>query len=233
MSNFYERLVGEAGKAVQEDYRPPERPACAHFVSEMMRKAGWKGKTTGWVPDFIDFGKHVKEPQAGDLVIFKQTYDAVSPAGIGPEDDKTHVGIVIGKSQFIHYSASADRPLVETFTDWWKNHVETYIRLPDPDPAKSPASQTNTIPTSTPQTPQGTKDDISTLKLFYHPATDRPKIIIDGKEDALDEMLLTARTKSGNEICITSHPFETAPYIRLNKQNAKVKSIEWTVKYEP
>lgn len=231
MSNFYERLVNEARKAVGEGYRPPERPACAHFVSEMMRRAGWKDKTTGWVPDFIDFGRQVKEPEAGDLVIFKQTYDAVYPAGIGPEDDKTHGGIVIGKSQFIHYSASADKPLVETFTEWWKNHVETYIRLPDPDPSTPPASQSNTG--QNPQPPQGTKDDLSTLKLFYHPAADRPKIIIDGKEDILEEMLLTARTKRGNEICITSHPFETTPCIRLNKQNSKIKSIELTVKYEP
>jgi len=60
------------------------------------------------------------KPKDGDLVIFDRTYDAVAPAGIGPEDDMTHIGIVLdaADTKYIHFSSSADAP-VHMWWDTW------------------------------------------------------------------------------------------------------------------
>lgn len=215
LSKFGDEIAEEAVKAVQNGYTPSVKPACANFVSAMMRKAGWRFSLTNYVPDYFGMGKEVNFPERGDLVIFKQTYDAVFPQGIGEEDDKTHVGIFINNGMFVHYSSSANNPVRAKLSGYWKSHLETYIRLPDvladePTPSR----------------------EYSNMKVFYHPAAPRPKVVIDGKEEWLEEMLITARTRNGTEIAFSSHEFEEYPFIRVNDKKGKVKAIEWHIKYE-
>ncbi|MCD4785369.1 MAG: hypothetical protein K8T10_16240 [Candidatus Eremiobacteraeota bacterium] len=253
MSKFGDKIVSEALKAVQNGYTPTVRPACANFVSAMMRKAGWRNSLTNYVPDFFGMGKQVTSPEPGDLVIFKKTYDAVFPAGIGDEDDKTHVGIVLRgqrpevgdqtkvggqicrrdvpvpinfrnpTTEFVHYSSSADKPVIANLSGYWADHLETFIRLPDILSDEPPPSK-----------------EYSNFKMFYHPAAPRPKVVIDGKEEWLDEMLITARTRNGTEIALSSHEFEEYPFIRIERREmgnekrkkGKVKAIEWHLKFE-
>ena len=171
-------------------------------------------------------GKQVKEPQEGDLVIFKQTYDAVPPAGIGPEDDKTHVGIFLGSGKFAHFSASADKPMIEYLAGWWNNHVEAFIRLTDPETGQVP-EKPDPVKPGLPQTPAASGETANTaaLKLFYHPAPDRPNVIIGGKEEPVSQMLLTIRTVSGREIMLTSHRFERYPSLTIDGIDYPVKFI--------
>jgi len=225
MSKFSDKLVEEAKKGVYQGYTPSVRPACANFVSAMMKRAGWKGQVTNYVPDYFKMGEKVSTPEPGDLVIFKKTYDAVLPTGIGDEDDKTHVGILLDKQngvwRFAHYSSSVDKPITASLSGYWSEHLETFIRLPD-ILADEPTPST----------------EYSQMKMFYHPAVPRPKIVINGEEEWLEEMLITARTRNGTEIVMSSHEYEEYPFIRVvrretgSEKTGKVKAIEWRLKYE-
>jgi len=79
--------------------------------------------------------------------------------------------------------------------------------------------------------PTPSKDFIN-IKFFYHPAVPMPKVLIDGKEEWIEEMILTARTGEGMEITMMSHKFEEYPFIKVNQSKGKVKAVEWHLKYE-
>lgn len=224
MIGFAQKLVAVTLDAVATGYDPPMRPACAFFVSEMLHRAGWKGKLIGYVPNFFD-QEGFKElqpgdfPQPGDLIIFKQTYDAVSPYGIGPEDDKTHVGIMLerGKNNvwsFAHYSASADKPVISQFEGYWLEHLETFLRIKGQEGSEEP--ETFEEPAVV---------EMANLKLFWHPGACRPKIIIDGQEHAIAEMIATIRTADGHEVFIHSHPCEKRPCLAIDKNYYPIEFI--------
>ncbi|MFA6282189.1 MAG: hypothetical protein WCY05_06805 [Candidatus Omnitrophota bacterium] len=126
---FYSNVAAEAIKRVKVGYNPTVRPACADFVSNILLAAGWEGNRITYVPNFFSYGTKVVSPQAGDLIIFWGTYDAVAPAGIGKEDDKTHVGIMISASEFVHYSSSADAPVRDFLDGYWLTHKECFLRM--------------------------------------------------------------------------------------------------------
>lgn len=148
----------------QNDYDPPCRPACANFVSKVLNDAGWGHEGINYVPAFFDVFPITLDPKPGDLVIFKQTYDAVYPPGIGKEDDKTHVGILIDTNgDFIHYSSGIDAPAKANCTvDYYKEHFECYLSID-----------------GTPSIPMPEKK-YGMMKLFGH--DEKIKIIIDGVE---------------------------------------------------
>jgi len=213
---FGDRIAREAKKAVREGYIPSVKPACANFVSAMLSRAGWKGSLTNYVPDFLSMGKQVNDIRPGDLVIFERTYDAVPPAGIGKEDDLTHVGIICGKDdegvwEFAHFSSSADRPVISHLLGYWKDRTQLFIRLPD-----SLSSSKNYID----------------FKIFYHPTASAPKAIIDYKKETIKELLLTALTDDETEITVMSHKYEKDPFIRIDDEDGRVVSVELHIKFE-
>lgn len=124
--SFKSEVVRQALQALQSGYNPNVRPACADFTSTMLRKAGSKIPHTTYVPNLVPLGKKTSKPEAGDVVIFDRTYDAMAPAGIGKEDDMTHVGIMVSSIEFVHYSASQDKPVRAKIADW-KDKINCYL----------------------------------------------------------------------------------------------------------
>lgn len=192
------------------NWEPPVRPACAAWVSTVLKQAGLKEKQITWVPDFVNFSTKITSPTPGDLVMFKHTYDAVPPAGIGPEDDYTHVGIVVSTVplQFKHYSASQDEPIISTVNTYWSLRIQEYRRIIWPNADVEKLQKTT-----------------KSFKLFYHPDVDCPTVVVNGDSDDVMEMLMTIRTKGGHIINMTSHPFEETPSIEINGRYYPVVSI--------
>ncbi len=213
MENFNRMIAVAAIEMVDEGYEPPLRPACAFFVTEALGRAGWTEKieSPGWVPSLIDQSSPVEKPHVGDLVIFKETYDAVPPAGIGPEDDSTHIGIIIregnnGVLTFAHYSSSKDKPVMDTLEGYWRDHLQEYRRWPEPADMKEENPTTRS------------------LKLFYHPGQ-APAFIVEGQQETAGEIYLFARTLSGTEIVMSSHPFEVCPSLFINGEYHPVRFV--------
>lgn len=210
MHSFQQLMVDEAINAVEHGYKPPQKPACAYFVSEIMKRAGWNFHSgpIGWVPTLANLAPKTDNPKPGDLVIFHKTYDAVKPKGIGAEDDFTHIGILLDTEQgvwrFAHYSAGQDRPVISCLTGYWTEHIQEYRRITTP--------KTESKPTNI-------------LKIFYHPKAPHPKFIINQKEEQIAELHLTALTTKGTTISLTSHPFQKCPALHLNDTFHPVKSI--------
>ena len=99
-----EKIVNEAKKWINKEYKPGQSAMCADFVSYCLQAAGYD-YFTQYVPNMTGWGKRintVQELQAGDIIIWDFTYDAVSPAGIGAEDTMTHVGLYIGNGDMVH-----------------------------------------------------------------------------------------------------------------------------------
>lgn len=212
------KTIGEklALTALQEapGYRPenPDQLNCAAFVSDMMKKVGLGEYWTAWVPDFFTIPGifETSAPRIGDLVIFHSTYNA--PGG----SDKTHVGIVIdppnqGSRGFVHFSASKNRAIVQSFTEWWIDHIECYLRLPEPNHKPEPKE--------------------GHLKLFYHGSVNVPRIVNadTGKKETVAEMLTTIRTENGRLYAIQSHRFQNKPMLTITdkgeSRDYKVLSI--------
>ena len=123
---FKNEVVRQTLIALASGFNPTVRPACADFTSSMLRKAGAKIPHITYVPNIMEYGKKVAKPEPGDVVIFDRTYDAVAPAGIGKEDDMTHVGVMVTSQEFVHYSASQDKPVRAKIADW-KGLVNCYL----------------------------------------------------------------------------------------------------------
>lgn len=90
---------------------------CSGFLYYVYNKAGVKIPRTNTV-GYDARSYEVSKPQVGDLVFFKNTYQA----GI------SHAGIYIGDNKFIH--AGGDRVQVTSLSDsYWKKHFDSYKRL--------------------------------------------------------------------------------------------------------
>lgn len=131
-----ETFTDEVAQAMSS-FVPTVSPACANYVSTMLNTKG--GQNIGdiiYVPKFFDIYTETKNPEPGDIIVFDQTYDAVDPAGIGPEDDMTHVGIVDkaygGKlDHFFHYSNSAKQVVWANFRDsYWSQFPHRFLKVP-------------------------------------------------------------------------------------------------------
>lgn len=210
--DFYKRIANEAIKACQNGYKPSVRPACADFACSMLERAGWKGSHITYVPNFFNVAKKVNAPRAGDLIIFKGTYDAVAPTGIGPEDDKTHVGIMIGENEFIHYSASADKPVREKLERYWMDHLETFLRVDAPSEEKMQSDGVSE------------NSKLKSIKFFYHPAAPM-KVILEGKEFIVRHVLAHIILEDGTVLLFDKHPFDHYPCLEVGSSSYAVKYI--------
>lgn len=92
-------------------FEPDIRPACANFVSKMLRGIRKDFQGDNWVPDWTEkFGfKKVINPQPGDLIIYNNTDRSLL--------DRTHIGIVLdpSKKEQIDFSASLDKPIIRNW----------------------------------------------------------------------------------------------------------------------
>ena len=90
---------------------------CSGFLYYIYSKAGVDIPRTNTV-GYDARSYEVDKPQVGDLVFFKNTYQA----GI------SHAGIYIGNNQFIH--AGGDRVQVTNLNDsYWSKHFDSFKRL--------------------------------------------------------------------------------------------------------
>lgn len=153
--SFKSEVVRQTLLALKNGFTPSVRPACADFTSTMLRRAGSDISHITYVPNLVPLGKKVAKPEEGDVVIFDRTYDAMLPPGIGAEDDMTHVGVMVSTTEFVHYSASQDKPVRAKLADW-KDKINCFL-----DFDKS-------------------KNEGKTIKLFHN--KNGTKIIIDGQE---------------------------------------------------
>lgn len=124
--SFKSEVVRQTLLALKNGFTPSVRPACADFTSTMLRRAGSDISHITYVPNLVPLGKKVAKPEEGDVVIFDRTYDAMAPAGIGKEDDMTHVGVMVTTTEFVHYSASQDKPVRAKLTDW-KDKINCFL----------------------------------------------------------------------------------------------------------
>ncbi|MFW6319327.1 MAG: NlpC/P60 family protein [Bacillota bacterium] len=211
------KIVEEAEKAYQEGYSSPYSKGCADFVSTILERAGWKKEHVTWVPRFFEYGFVTKKPTVGDLVVFRGTYDAVLPTGIGPEDDKTHVGILINNNgDFIHYGSGRVKKS-NINTHYWREHFEVGLIIVSGWP--------------TAEDKFDVENNYKTYKIFYHPKANRPTLVRPNEDDLeLMETFLTAVAPEGTEVRFNSHPFENNPNLVVEDKSYEVVSIEARIK---
>ena len=204
-------------------FRPDVLPGCANFVSHCMANAGGPLMIVSYVPYLVDKCEKVPptKVETGMLVVFERTYDAVSPDGIGPEDDMTHIGVYMGDGYFIDYGGSPSKVRKQKLEGWWLDRVQFYLKPPGFETGStiSPA----------------VKDEAHSVKLFYHPAAPQIKIIINGNEkevEWVDELILTVRTDKNRELMLMSHKFEKNPFININNEKGQMKAMECHFKWE-
>ena len=117
---------------LEEDWTTPVHPGCARFVAEVLYQVGIFDKNKRTITLTYDeinkntiHGNTVKidKPVPGCIVFFDKTYDAIAPAGVGPEDTYTHVGIVDKDVQLFWHCRSDDHIHQDSF--WamgWEVH---------------------------------------------------------------------------------------------------------------
>jgi len=224
--SYRQNLANEAIKTLTTGYIPNIRPACANYVSAMIRRAKIKGLENidiNYIPFFFNLNNfsavnNINGGQIGDLIVFKETYDAVPPAGIGTEDDKTHIGIMINNSEFIHYSSTIDKPVRDKLIGYWVNKFECYLKISDEENKNNENKTGNEV--------------FSLIKCFYHPKSDKVNSVIDGITNQVYDMILTMRSDGKNEVSLISHYFEKNPYLVKNGEVKKVVSIDINIKCE-
>lgn len=122
-----------AEKYYREGFTPDVNPAygCCNFVSHCLKEAGWDGGIINYVPALVEKleKKEYKDGVAGDLIVFEQTYDAVAPAGIGEEDDMTHVGVYAGEGDFYHFSGGRVKKN-GIFEEYWNGKIQFFLKNP-------------------------------------------------------------------------------------------------------
>ena len=217
-------ISNAAQSYLQKGFIPDVLPGCANFVSHCMDAAGGSLGIISYVPNLVDRCEKVPptKVEPGMLVVFERTYDAVAPSGIGPEDDMTHVGIYAGDGYFYDYGGSPAKVRKQKLEGWWLDRVQFCLKPPG-----FGSSQTNTNSSEKPDS-----SDFHQIKMFYHPATPQVKIIIDGKEELVDEMMLSIRTNNNQELFVLNHKFDEYPYLNLDKERGKIKALEWHLKWE-
>ena len=89
---------------------------CSGFTMTVFKKAGYNiPRTTGGVWDSNYQNVSKENLQAGDLVLFKNTYDS------GYTDGVSHIGIYSGNGMFIHCGSDGVRE-EKLNTTYWNNH---------------------------------------------------------------------------------------------------------------
>ena len=96
---------------------------CSGFTHIVFKKAGYTiPRTTGGVWD-SNYEKISKESlQAGDLVLFKDTYSS------GYTDGVSHIGIYSGNGMFIHCGSDGVHE-ESLYTQYWTNHYLGAMRV--------------------------------------------------------------------------------------------------------
>ncbi len=227
-------ISNAAQSYLQKGFTPDVLPGCANFVSHCMDAAGGSLGIISYVPNLVDKCEKVPptKVETGMPVVFERTYDAVSPAGIGPEDDMTHIGILIIETDglyFIDYGGSPAKVRKQKLEGWWLDRVQFCLKPPGFGSASANPSTTSNSSNSS---EKPNSSEYRQVKLFYHPATPQVKIIIDGKEELVDEMMLSIRTNNNQELFVLNHKFDEYPYLNLDKERGKIKALEWHLKWE-
>lgn len=242
------------------NFTPDVLPGCANFVSHCIQTAGGKLGIINYVPTMVDKCENIFPPavkdkiETGLLIVFERTYDAVSPAGIGHEDDMTHIGIIVienGTVYFIDYGGSPAKVRRQKLEGWWLDRVQFYLKPPGFEMSHQDDGSANAVSSGTGShqddgsangqtsgTVNGGSNQNSgsakfhNIKLFYHPAAPQIKMLIDGKEEWVDEMMLSVRTSENRELFLLSHKFEQYPYLNQDRERGKIKAIECHIKWE-
>jgi len=62
------------------------------------------------------------------------------------------------------------------------------------------------------------------IKFFYN-TEGGFKVVVDGEEEKICNLILTCQTQGGKSISLISHIFEVCPYIEIDKKISVVTSI--------
>lgn len=115
-------------------------PGCANFVSHCLQDAGYVYGIINYVPRLVEILKAnlwkettMEKAPRGSIVIFKETYDAVAPVGIGAEDDMTHVGIIGAGAVFYDFGGSDHMVRCQSCQPgtWWNSKIQMILAPPD------------------------------------------------------------------------------------------------------
>jgi len=124
-------ILRAAEKYLEDGFTPQVLPGCANFVSRCLVQAGWSYGVYNYTTDIVDKCDLIDntKKQPGDIVLFKKTYDAVPPAGIGDEDDMTHIAVYTGNNEFIDFGGSPPgMRRLNLNTPYWKEHFQMFVR---------------------------------------------------------------------------------------------------------
>lgn len=124
----FNEMLAEAEKYLKKPYvwggkTPDSSFDCGGYVSWVIGQSGWNYKYMG-AKALHSFCTETKSPQPGDLVFFKNTYEAPDPYG------ETHVGIYVGNGKMIHTVKKTGVSYADISSGYWKDHLSSYGRLP-------------------------------------------------------------------------------------------------------
>lgn len=216
--------VYEAAKHyIQSGFIADVHPGCANFVSHCIKKAGGNMGIINYVPTIVDKCKKVGLEQStgkvpGMLIVFERTYDAVAPAGIGKEDDMTHIGVYAGGEEFYDYGGKPAMVRKKVLNCWWLERVQFYLIPPG---VEGTGSNSTEIPNSS---------NAKTAKLFVN--KNGKTLILEGKKEEVHQLGFYATGKN-DSIVIDCNFLNTLPAMETRKgSKARVLSMEVIVKYE-
>ncbi len=102
-----------------KSFKPGESKKCADFVSTVLRESGAANVNYYGARQFKNFGSPVgkSELQPGDIVMFKNTYNA------SHGDPVTHVGIYVGNGKVVD-RPTANKPVrtIDITSGYWSDH---------------------------------------------------------------------------------------------------------------
>jgi uncharacterized protein (TIGR02594 family) len=84
------KIVALWSKGKAGAFKDDETPWCAAFVSAVLEESGFTSARTGWARAYLGWGRTLKDPRVGCIVIFSR----------GPTFG--HVGFVVGKTASGH-----------------------------------------------------------------------------------------------------------------------------------
>lgn len=94
---------------------------CSGYLSYVLNQCGWNVGRLG-AQGLYNYCTPTSSPRPGDLVFFKNTYDAPDPNGV------THCGLYVGDGWMLHCGDPISYANLNS--SYWQSHLYAYGRLP-------------------------------------------------------------------------------------------------------
>lgn len=196
-------IANAAEGYLQRGFTADVHPGCANFVSHCLKAAGSSLGIINYVPNIVSKCQKVGKAFPGDLLVFKNTYDADGD-GItegDPDDDMTHIGVYAGNNVFYDYGGSPAGVRKQKLEGWWLEHFQFSMR----------------------------PKELKTIKLFTN---EKGKtMIVNGKSEAVSVMGMYAANKN-KWFTVEANRLNNEPYLSSVIGDGKVVSMEVVIKFE-